>query len=209
MAARLPSPRRQDPTPELGPAMRVLPPQWRRAVDALFDVDGDRSKALRLAGYQGKPESIHVMASRIFSEDRVRLAIKEECLRRIDASEPELISVVRRILHDSNEKAADRLRAASMLWDRANPVMTKHKIEVEHHLTEDERDVQHFHAMRKLGAPHDAFLARFGPNGIARVEALVAAEEATRKQIEGVEYAEIETKQPEAEASADFDEDMA
>jgi hypothetical protein len=209
----MPELRKHAPTPELGPAMRVLSPQWRRAVDALFDVDGDRSKALRLAGYQGKPESINVMASRIFADDRVRAAIKEECLRRIDASEPELIGVVRRILHDSNEKAADRLRAASMLWDRANPVMTKHKIEVEHHLTEDERDIQHWHAMRKLGAPHDAFLARFGPNGIARVEALVAAEDARRRQIEGdtisVEYAEIETQEPEAEASADFDEDMA
>jgi len=176
--------RRRDPIPELGPAMRVLPEKWQKAVDALFLVDGDRSKALRLAGYQGKSESINVMASRIFADDRVRRAIREECTRRIDASEPELISVTRKILHDANEKASDRLRAASMLWDRSNPVVHKHQVEVEHHLSDDERDVQHYHALQKLGAPHAAFLARFGPNGLARVEAFIAAEETKRHMIE-------------------------
>src|SRR5207248_6992340 len=99
--------------------MRCLPLKWQRAVDALFLVDGDRSKALRLAGYVGKPASINVMASRIFADDRVRRAIREECDRHIDASEPELISVIRNILHDNKEKATDRLRAAGMLWDRS------------------------------------------------------------------------------------------
>src|SRR5262245_38049260 len=87
--------RKLDPVPELGPAMRVLPAKWQKAVDALFLVDGDRSKALRLAGYVGKPESINVMASRIFADGRVRRAIREECNRRIDTCEPELIAVTR------------------------------------------------------------------------------------------------------------------
>lgn len=183
-SSAVPAKRQRDPVPELGPAMRVLPEKWRRAVDALFLVEGDRSKALRLAGYAGKSQSIHVMASRIFADDRVRRAIREECNRRIDSCEPELIAVTRKILHDGAEKAADRLRAAGMLWDRSNPVVHKHQIEVEHHLTDDERDIQHYRALKKLGAPQEAFLARFGPNGIARVEAFVVAEEAKRRQLE-------------------------
>ena len=43
--------RRDEPVPEMGPAMRVLHPRWQRAVIALFATNGDRTKALRLAGY--------------------------------------------------------------------------------------------------------------------------------------------------------------
>jgi hypothetical protein len=175
---------KRDPVPEFGPAMRVLPEKWRKAVEALFLTEGDRSKALRLAGYQAKPESINVMASRIFADIRVRRAIREECDRRIDTCEPELIAVTRNILHDAKEKASDRLRAAAMLWDRSNPVVHKHQVEVEHHLTDDERDVQNYLAMQKLGATREAFLGRFGPNGLPRVEAFIAAEEAKRRQLE-------------------------
>src|ERR1700704_1883568 len=110
-----------EPMPELGPCMRVLPPKWGRAVDGLFFAAGDRTKALRIAGYQGKPESMNVMASRIFGDDRMRAAVREECMRRIDISEPELYETTMRIIRNGNEKAADRLRAVSMVWDRANP----------------------------------------------------------------------------------------
>lgn len=100
------------------------------------------------------------------------------------------------ILRDTNEKAADRLPAVSMVWDRANPVMSKHKIEVEHHLTQPELEMQHYRALQKLGAPRDAFIARFGPNGLPRIEQMIAADEAKRRQIESdtieVDYEEVE-----------------
>jgi hypothetical protein len=93
------------------------------------------------------------------------------------------------------EKAADRLRAVGMIWERARPVVQHHRVEVEHHLTDDERDVAHWRALKKLGAPADAFLQRFGPNGLPRVEAMVLAEEARRREIEApsieVEYDEV------------------
>jgi len=189
-----------EPVPEAGPAMRALPARWQRCVDALFVSGGDRSAALRLAGYEGKPESMNVMASRIFADDRVRAAVKEECTRRIDISEPELYSVAMNILRDQNEKAADRLRAVSMVWDRANPVMSKHRIEVEHYLSQPELEMQHYRALQKLGAPRDAFLARFGPNGLPRIEQMIAADEAKRRQIEGdvieADYEEVEVASP-------------
>lgn len=187
----------REPVPEMGPAMRVLHPRWRVAVLALFETKGDRTAALRLAGYRGKPESLYASASRLFADDRVRLAVAEECKRRIDTSEPEILTTVQEIMRNPEEKANDRLRAAAMIWDRANPVMTKHKIEVEHHVTQDEKDIQHYRALKKLGAPLEAFINRFGPNGIARVEALVLAEDAKVQNLAGdeviddIEYEEL------------------
>jgi hypothetical protein len=198
--------------PELGPAMRVLPQRWRVAVLALFDVKppGDRTAAIRFAGYRGKPESLNVMASRIFADDRVRLAIAEECKRRIDTSEPEVLQTVAGIMRDPSEKAGDRLRAAAMIWDRANPVMTKRRIEVEHHVTQDERDVQHYRALKSLSAPQDAFIARFGPNGLARVEALVLAEDAKAQSLHGSETIDdIEYEELPADAADDVDAELA
>jgi hypothetical protein len=185
-----------EPDVELGPAMRALSPRWRIAVHALFETKGNRSAAARAAGYKGTARNLASYASRMFSDPRVRAAVKEECVKRIDILEPELIETTMTIVRDAKMKPADRLRAIGMAWDRSNPVQSKLKIDVEHHLSTDERDIQHYLALKKLGAPHDAFLRRFGPHGIARVEALVLAEEARRRQIEGptieTEYEEIE-----------------
>ena len=208
----------RDPTPELGPCMRVLPARWRHAVEALFLTNGDRSKALEMAGYKSdNRESLHVQACRIFKDDRVRAAIAEELAKEIDISGPEMFGMARIIARNPGERAVDRLRAMGMFIDRSNPIMTKHQITVEHHLTDDERDIRHWHAMKKLGLPPDAFLARFGPNGIARVEALVLAEEAKRREIEGntieAEYEDVSEDAPEpaavlVEQHSDFDEEL-
>jgi len=177
------APQQNIPEPEFGPAMRALNPRWQKAVVALFLTDGNRAAALRMAGYKGKPSSIYVLASRIFADDRVRAAIREEAGKQIDIAEPEVLGTVMSIMRDANKRDVDRLHAARMIWDRANPVLSKHKIEVTHTLTNDERDMQHYRALRRLGAPQEAFQARFGHAGIARVEAMIAAEDAKQKQI--------------------------
>jgi hypothetical protein len=187
---------RSEPQPELGPAMRALPLRWQRAVTALFVTKGNRSAALRAAGYKAKPASLHVLASRIFADDRVRAAVREVAARMIEIAEPELLATTLDIMRDTDNRAADRLAAARMVWDRANPVMSKHKIEVEHHVTDAEKEIQHYRALQRLGAPREAFLARFGANGLARVEAMIVAKDAKLKQIEApadvvdVEYEE-------------------
>ena len=135
----------------------------------------------------------------MFQDPRMRAAVRELAAAMIEISEPELLATTFEILRDTTQDAKDRLMAARMIWDRANPVMTKHKIEVEHHLSSDELDVQHYRALQKIGAPMSAFLARFGHNGLARVQTLIMAEEAKQKQIEsnaGVvdgKYEEVET----------------
>jgi hypothetical protein len=173
-----------EPQPELGPAMRALPLRWQRAVTALFVTKGNRSAALRAAGYKAKPNSLHVIASRVFADDRVRATVREVAARMIEIAEPELLATTLDIMRDTDNRAADRLAAARMVWDRANPVLNKTKIEVEHHLSSDELDAQHYRALQKLGAPQEAFLARFGHNGLARVQAMMLAEESKQKQIE-------------------------
>lgn len=80
-------------------------------------------------------------------------------------------------MHDKDQKTTDRLRAVSMLWDRSNPVATKHQIEVKHTLSVEETEIEHFRALKRMGASENAFLDRFGINGLPRVRALVEAED--------------------------------
>jgi hypothetical protein len=84
---------------------------------------------------------------------------------------------------DHKELARDRLAAVRIIWDRANPVINRTKLEIEHHLTNDERDISHYRALQRLGAPQDAFLVRFGHTGMARVQALIAVEDSKVKQL--------------------------
>jgi hypothetical protein len=92
-------------------------------------------------------------------------------------TELELIQIVREMMLDKDQKTTDRLRAVSMLWDRSNPVATKHQIEVKHTLSVEETEIEHFRALKRMGASENAFLDRFGINGLPRVRALVEAED--------------------------------
>jgi hypothetical protein len=103
--------------------------------------------------------------------------------RNNSGSEPELIAVTFEILRDTAQDPKARLSAARLLWDRARPITTQHKIAVEHHVSSDQLDEQHYRALQRIGAPESAFLARFGFNGLSRVRALVAAEDRKQKQI--------------------------
>jgi hypothetical protein len=175
---------------EIGPAMRALCARHREAVRLLFELKGNRTAVFKALGY-GNPKNpkyvrnIQAESSKFFADKRIRAAIREEITARLDSGEVEIFEGVRSIANDTEERATDRLRALGMLWDRARPVETKHRIEVEHSVTNDERDMQHYVAMKRIGAPEDAFVRRFGVNGIARVEALVAAEEERRRQLDG------------------------
>jgi hypothetical protein len=173
--------------------MRVLSPRWQKAALALFTTRGNRTAALEIAGYKrgtGSGKGINVLAWRMFNDDRMRAAVRELATRMIETTEPELLATTFEIMRDNAIGPRDRLAAIRMVWDRANPVLTKHKIEIEHHLSSDQLDVEHYRALKGLGAPQSAFLARFGHNGLARVEAMIAAEDVKHKQIE-TDYQEV------------------
>jgi hypothetical protein len=172
--------------------MRVLPSRWQRAVLALFQTRGNMTAALELAGYKAtNRNSIKATAWKMFHDDRMRAAVREVAGRMIETSEPELLATTFEIMRDAGTDTRDRLAAVRMVWDRANPVITKHKVEVEHHLSSDQLDVEHYRALQKLGAPHKAFLDRFGHNGLARVQAMIAAEDAKHKLIETDYHEEV------------------
>jgi len=180
-----------DPTPEFGPAMRALHTRWQRAVLALFEAKGNKTQALRLAGYKASNlDSIKATAWKIFADPRMKAAVREVAISYIDLAAPEVLATVLEILRDANTKSADRLAAGRMILDRGLPLTTTHRVEVEHHLSVDETDLEHYRALQRLGAPQSAFLARFGHNGLARVETMIAADDAKHKQIEA-DYQEV------------------
>jgi hypothetical protein len=181
-----PPPAVREPEPEYGPAMRALPNgRWRKAAHALFITKGNRAEALRIAGYNGQANGLYASATRMFNDDRMRAAIRELAIREIELSEPECIGTTLEIMRNNTESARDRLAAARLLWDRARPVESRLKVDVSHVLTNDEKEIQHYRALQKIQAPQQAFIDRFGINGLARVEAMIAAEDAKLKQIEG------------------------
>jgi hypothetical protein len=130
-----------EPQPELGPCMRSLPPRWQRAVTSLFISGGNRTEALRLAGYNHKSRnSLSVAACRLFQDARVRKAVREVAAEIIDTAEPELIETTFAILRDTTTDPKNRLAAARLLWDRSRPVMTQHRVEVDVTLSSDPLD---------------------------------------------------------------------
>ena len=182
----------REPTPELGPAMRILHPRWQRAVIALFMTGGNKTEALRRAGYKGDNlSSVKSTAWKVFADPRVKAAVLEECANRLATDSPEMLALVAGIARNTEARDADRLSAARIYLDRGIPLTTTHRVEVEHHLSVDQTDMEHYRALQKLGAPSAAFLARFGHNGLARVEAMIAAEDHKRKVIEA-DYQEVE-----------------
>jgi hypothetical protein len=170
---------------ETGPAMRALSPRHRQAVIELFNTGGNRTEALRRCGYGGKPDNLNSHASKFFSDRRVRAAIREQCEAKLQYIEPELLEAVAAMARDEKVKSADRLRALAMLWDRSRPVESKHQIEITHTVSDDERDVAHFRALQRIGAPEEAFQRRFGSNGLERVKLLVLAEDSRQRQLDG------------------------
>jgi hypothetical protein len=187
-----------EPVAEFGPAMRALHPRWQRCVIGLFltvsqrHPRGNKTQALRYAGYKSDNlNSIKATAQKIFSDARVKAAILEEAANHLASTAPEMLGHVLGVARSTKAKDADRLAAARIYLDRALPLMTTHRVQVEHHLSVDQTDIEHYRALQKLGAPQSAFLARFGHNGLARVEAMVAAEDAKHRLIE-VDYHEEE-----------------
>ena len=86
--------------------MRALAPRWQKAVVALFLTKGNRTAALRAAGYKANKNAIGVLASRMFADDRMRAAVREVALAQIDIAEPELLGVTLSIMRNTKELGA-------------------------------------------------------------------------------------------------------
>jgi hypothetical protein len=92
----------------------------------------------------------------------------------------------------------DHARFVAMALDRADPIETKHSMEVVHKVVDpDTEALEELRALRQLGTPREKMIEIYGGNGLARLEALEAADTAQRAQnakvIDG-EAVEIETE---------------
>src|SRR6266851_7826217 len=106
---------------KLGPKMLALPSdRMRRFVLALL-AQGTRNqtRAYEVTGYTGTPESLRVGASRLAHDTRIHAALHEEGARWFTPLLPLALHVVEAILSDPETKAADRIKVAFWIWDRA------------------------------------------------------------------------------------------
>lgn len=176
-----------EPVPNYGPAMTLLRPRQRRFVEALFEQRpgyGAYSGAARVAGYGNKEgtstaESIGAIAQRLLSDDKVIAAIAEVAKKRIRADAPAAVRAVADIVNDPTHK--DRLRAATTILERIDPVETKHSVAVTHEIVDHTRDaVDMLRRLLEIGATREMLVKEFGFTGLSRYEKLLAIEDAKK-----------------------------
>jgi hypothetical protein len=129
-------------TKSLGPAMRALTKRQRAfVVELLLRGDDNHTAAARAAGYKDSESDagIRVTAYRLTHDPKVLAALKEESERRLRSTLPMAVNVVAKIANDETAKHGDRLKAASMIMNRAGMSDTiEHHHVHEHKLADDE-----------------------------------------------------------------------
>lgn len=139
---------------KLGPAMTALTEQQRRFVFALAeDGSANHSRAAATAGYS--PDDYggqRVAGHRLWHDPKIRAAIQEVALARINSAAILAGSVLQEIAENRTLSAGDRLKAAGMILNRSGlHEKTEHKVVVE-----DTRDPA------AMVAEVKAFAARLG-----------------------------------------------
>jgi hypothetical protein len=180
------APARTDDWGQMGEAMKTLPnDKWRVFVRALVaDTKGHGAvtRAARTANFgkaNTKPSSLSKQAHQLSRDERIIAAIAEESRKMIRVGHPEAVNALFEIIRD--KKNRDRVRAIAMVVDRCDPAITKHMVDVTHrHEDPDRTALEELKALRHLGATRDKLLELFGPNGLDRLEALEAVENAQR-----------------------------
>jgi phage terminase small subunit len=164
---------------------------------------GSLVEAYRQAGYgAGSTPTIQAKAAwRLSRDERVIAAISEESKKILRVAFPEAANALVNLVRDDTHK--EHGRAIQMIMDRVFAVETKHNIEVVHKtLDPDVEAVEELRALRKLGTVRDKLIELFGGNGLARIEALEAADAHRRamaaKLIDADEVIEAEVVMPDA-----------
>jgi phage terminase small subunit len=168
----------------LGPAMRELSEMQRAFVRSLVTQRpgyGAFTRAAREAGYgkHSKSATLSKHAHDLSRNEKVIAAISEESKKVIRTAFPEAVSALLNMIRDVNHK--DHARAVMALIDRCDPPQTKHSIDVVHRTIDPDREaLEELKALRKLGTAKDKLLELYGPNGLDRLEALEALDDAQR-----------------------------
>lgn len=125
---------------EYGTMMKQLPnDRWRAFVEALM-TQGQRNatQAYRDAGFNGTDETARVGAHRMMKDERVLRAIHEEGQRRLKGAMLALAQDVHaEILSNPQTDPAVRLKAATMVYDRAGLHATNEVKHTHEHIASD------------------------------------------------------------------------
>lgn len=124
----------EPPDVKWGPAMAALTPKMRAFVTALLeDGTANATRAAAAAGYSpGNQEALRVTGHRLAHDSRVQAALQEEAGKRLGAGVVAAVNVVLEIAADPTNSANERLKAASMILNRAGlHEKTEHKVVVE------------------------------------------------------------------------------
>jgi phage terminase small subunit len=174
--------RHKEDWPQLGQAMNALPNnKWRNFVEFyLLEKPGygAQTNAARRAGFgkrHTKPLYMARIASRLMADPRIQAALAEEARKIVRGGAPEAANALLAMVRDPEHR--DHARAVNMVLARTDPEVARHDISVTHKvIDEDEEARQELAALRALGTSREKLLELFGVNGLARIEALEAAD---------------------------------
>jgi hypothetical protein len=187
--------------------MRALPNnRWREFVYAYVTTPkpghGSLTKACRAAGF-GKNSTAANLAKlswKISQDPRFIAAVAEQSKKLIRVGHPEAAAAVLNLVRNPSHR--DHMRAVEAVLSRADPIesQSRHSVEITHRTIDpDQEALEELRALRHLGTSREKLLTLFGHNGLDRIEALEAADNARRadtaKIIEGkvIDHAELES----------------
>lgn len=182
---------------ELGPAMKALNERQRDFVRHLVTGKpgyGSLTRAYKLAGYgkNSKGATLSKEAHHLSRDERIIAAISEESKKVFRVGHPEAVAAIFEIIRDKGHR--DRVRAAMAVVERCDPAVSRHLVDVTHRTIDpDQEALEEMRAARKLGATRAKLLELYGANGLDRLEALEAVDNARR-----ADAAKIIEHQPEA-----------
>lgn len=112
---------------DLGEAMKALPSDRWRAFVRHYVLDGTigaPGRAYAAAGFEGKPEHRPQNAWRLLQDPRIIAAISEQTKRVLRVGHPLAVQVLYQIMANGEDK--DKLKAAALLLERADPAQSSH-----------------------------------------------------------------------------------
>jgi hypothetical protein len=169
---------------ELGPAMKALNERQREFVRHLVTEKpgyGALTRAYRKAGCgrNSRAATLSKEAHHMSRDERIIAAIAEESRKVIRVGHPAAVAALFNMIRDSKHR--DHARAVMGVLDRVDPIATKHSIDVTHRTIDpDHEALEELRAARKLGATREKLIELYGANGLDRLEALEAVDNARR-----------------------------
>lgn len=176
----------------LGPAMQRLSAKRQRFAFALVKEvpaeAGAEVAAAQIAGYVGTPAQIRATASRLVHDENVIDAVIELARQEVMMSAPAALRTIRQIA--DNKFSKDQLKAAQLVLDRFMPATQQIsvKTEVVDYTGDSLKYLLH---LRSKGATEDFLIGEFGEMGLARLSALLAAQEAAKANVIDAEFQEV------------------